>query len=327
VRRRDFIGALAGSALVGPIAVRAQQQPMPVIGYLGIESPDLFASRLDAFRRGLSEAGYDEGRNVAIEYRWANGQSDRLPALAAELVGRRVTMIAVPGSGVAALAAKGATTTIPVVFETGVDPVAVGLVKSLNRPGGNVTGITSLNLEIGPKRLELMHEIVSQARSFAVLINPTTPNAKVTMQDLEKPSRTLGLQLHILNASTEHEIASAFAKLAQLQVSGLIIGADTFFHNRARELAALTLNHSMPAVLAVREFAIAGGLMSYGGSIRESHRQTGIYAGRILKGEKPAELAVQRVTKVEFIINLKTAKALGLSVSLPLLGRADEVIE
>jgi putative ABC transport system substrate-binding protein len=326
VRRRDFIGAIAGSALVWPVSARAQQ-PIPVIGYLGIESPELFASRLDAFRRGLSESGYDEGRNVTIEYRWANGHSDRLPGLAAELVRRRVTMIAAPGSGVAALAAKGATATIPIVFETGVDPVAVGLVKSLNRPGGNITGITSLNVEIGPKRLELMHELVPRAQSFAVLLNPINFNAKITMQDLEKPSRALGLQLHILNASTEHEIASAFAKLAQLQVGGLIIGADTFFHNRARELAALTLNHSMPAVLSVREFAVAGGLMSYGGNIRESHRQTGIYAGRILKGEKPAELPVQRVTKVELIINLKTAKTLGLSVSLPLLGRADEIIE
>ncbi|HEY7232401.1 MAG TPA: ABC transporter substrate-binding protein [Pseudolabrys sp.] len=326
MRRRDFIGAVASSALGWPIAARAQQ-PIPVIGYLGIESPELFASRLEAFRRGLSEAGYDEGRNVAIEYRWANGHSDRLPALAAELVHRRVTMIAAPGSGVAALAAKEATTSIPVVFETGVDPVAVGLVKSLNRPGGNVTGVTSLNLEIGPKRLELMHELVRQARSFAVLVNPANLNAAVTLRDLEKPSRALGLQLQAINASTEHEIASAFAKLAHLQVGGLIIGADTFFHNRARELAALTLNHSMPAVMAVREFAVAGGLMSYGGSIRESHRQTGIYAGRVLKGEKPAELAVQRVTKVEFVINLKTAKTLGLSVSLPLLGRADEVIE
>jgi putative ABC transport system substrate-binding protein len=237
-------------------------------------------------------------------------------------------VIATPGSGAAALAAKAATTTIPVVFEAGVDPVAVGLVRSLNRPEGNITGITSMNIEFNPKRLELLHELVPEAKSFAVLVNPTNPvSANAAMKDLEGPSRALGLQLHVLNASADREIESVFAKLAQLKVGGLIIAADTFFHNRAQRLAALTLKHAVPAVLAVREFAVVGGLVSYGGSIRETHRQAGIYTGRILKGEKPADLPVQQVTKVELYINLKTAKTLGLTVPNTLVGRADEVIE
>jgi len=327
MRRREFI-TFVGGAAVWPVTARAQRPAMPVIGYLGSESPELFASRLSAFREGLSAAGYDEGRNVTIEYRWANGQIDRLAALAADLVRRQVTVIVTPGSGVAALAAKAATTLIPVVFEAGVDPVAVGLVRSLNRPEGNVTGITSMNIEFNPKRLELLHELVPAARSFAVLVNPTNlVSANNARKDLEGPSRALGLQLHVLNASTEREFESVFSKLGPLQVGGLIIAADTFFHNRAQQLAVLTLKHAVPAVLAVREFALAGGLVSYGGSIRETHRQAGIYTGRILKGEKPANLPVQQVTKVDFVINLKTAKALGLTVSLPLLGRADEVIE
>jgi putative ABC transport system substrate-binding protein len=328
MRRREFISLLAGTAAAWPLAARAQQPAMPVIGYLGSESPELFASRLSAFREGLSATGYDEGRNVTIEYRWANGQIDRLGALAADLVHRQVTVIVTPGSGVAALAAKSATTIIPVVFEAGVDPVAVGLVRSLNRPEGNVTGITSMNIEFNPKRLELLHELVPAARSFAVLVNPTNSvSANNARKDLEGPSRALGLQLHVLNASTEREFESVFTQVRQLQVGGLIIAADTFFHNRAQQLAVLTLKHAVPAVLAVREFALAGGLVSYGGSIRETHRQAGIYTGRILKGEKPVDLPVQQVTKVDFVINLKTAKVLGLTVSLPLLGRADEVIE
>jgi len=328
MRRREFLGVFASFAAAWPLTVRAQQPAMPVVGYLGSESPELFASRLSAFRQGLSEMGYDEGRNVTIEYRWANGQIDRLAALAADLVRRQVTVIATPGSGVAALAAKAATTTIPVVFESGVDPVAVRLVGSLNRPEGNVTGITSMNIEFNPKRLELLHELVPKAKSFAVLVNPTNPlSASAAMKALDGPSHALGLQLHILNASTEREFESVFAKLTELQVGGLLIAADTFFHNRAGQLAALTVKHAVPAVLAVREFAMAGGLVSYGGNIRETHRQAGIYTGRVLKGEKPANLPVQQVTKVDFVINLRTAKALGLTVSLPLLGRADEVIE
>ena len=272
MRRREFI-TFVGGAAAWPLTARAQQPAMPVIGYLGSETPDLFASRLSAFREGLSATGYDEGRNVTIEYRWANGQTDQLAALAADLVRRQVTVIATPGSGAAALAAKAATTTIPVVFEAGVDPVAVGLVRSLNRPEGNITGITSMNIEFNPKRLELLHELVPEAKSFAVLVNPTNPvSANAAMKDLEGPSRALGLQLHVLNASADREIESVFAKLAQLKVGGLIIAADTFFHYRARRLAALTLKHAVPAVLAVREFAVAGGLVSYGGSIE---RRTG----------------------------------------------------
>jgi len=328
VRRRDFIRTVAGSAMAWPLASAAQQAAMPVVGYLGSETPERFGIRLSEFRQGLSEAGFDEGRNVAIEYRWADGHIDRLPALAADLVRRQVKVIATPGSGAAALAAKAATTTIPIIFETGLDPVAVGIVRSLSRPEGNITGITSLNAVVTPKGPELLHEMVPNARSFAVLVNPNNPvNTDSNMKSLEAPSRALGLQLHILNAGGERDFETAFAKIIELQVGGLIISADTVFNGRARQLAALTLRHAVPAVHSVREFAVSGGLMSYGGNIKETHRQAGIYTGRILKGEKPADLPVQQVTKVEFVINLKTAKALGLSVPKTLIGRADEVIE
>jgi putative ABC transport system substrate-binding protein len=319
---------VAGSLVPWPLVVHAQQTAMPVIGYLGAENPERFGIRLTAFRQGLSDMGFDEGRNVAIEFRWANGQNNRLPALADELVRRRVTVIAVPGSGVAALAAKGATTTIPIVFEIGVDPVTAGLVKSLSRPEGNLTGITSLNVEVTPKGLELLRELIPQSKSFAVLVNPgNRVNLDVVMKGLEGPSRTFGLQLHILNASTEPEIDTVFAKLAELRVGGLIIAADTFFNSRAQHFAALTLKHRVPAVHTVREFAASGGLISYGGNIRDTHRQAGIYTARILKGEKPADLPVQRATKIEMTINLKTAKALGLTVPNTVIGRADEIIE
>ena len=328
MRRRDFLGVLGGAATLWPIMAHAQRPTMPVVGYLGSESPERFGIRVSAFHQGLSTMGYDEGRSVTIEYRWAGGQTDRLPALAADLVRLQVNVIAAPGSIVAAHAAKAATTTIPVVFETGLEPVAAGLVRSLNRPEGNVTGVTSLNAEVGPKRLELLHELLPSAKKFALLVNPTNQlNTETTIRDLEGPSRAMGLQLHVLKASTEREFENAFANLAPLQVGGLIIASDIFFHSYPQQLAALSLKHAMPAVLAVREFAMAGGLISYGGDIRESHRQAGIYTGRILKGEKPAQLAVQRVTKLQMVINLKTAKALGITVSLPLLGRADEVIE
>jgi len=287
-----------------------------------------FASRLSAFHEGLSSAGYDEGRNVLIEYRWANSKSDRLPALAAELVRNHVNVIVAPGSILAALAAKAATTTIPIVFETGVDPVSAGLVASLNRPGGNITGITSLNVEVGPKRLQLLHELVPGAKSFGVLLNPSNPVlVGVTMNELKDASQALGLQLHILNASNEAEITDAFAKLDQLRVGGLLIASDPFFSTRSQELAALALKHALPAILQAREFARSGGLVSFGGDIGESHKQAGIYTGRVLRGERPADLPVQQITKVFLILNLKTAKALGLQVPLPLLGRADEVIE
>ena len=327
MRRRKFIAGLGG-VVVLPLVAQAQQTAMPIVGYLGSESPERFGIRVGAFQQGLSAMGYDEGRSVIIEYRWAGGQMDRLPELAADLVRRRVDVITAPGSVIAALAAKAATTTIPIVFETGLDPVATKLVRSLNRPEGNVTGITSLNVEVGPKRLELLHELLPSVKKIAVLVNPTNQlNTETTRKDLDGPSRALGLEFHYLNASTEREFETAFASLAQLQVGALIIAGDIFFHSRAQQLAALSLKYAVPAVLAVREFAMAGGLLSYGGDIRESHRQAGAYTGRILKGEKPADLAVQQVTKLQLVVNLRTAKALGIAVSLPLLGRADEVIE
>jgi putative tryptophan/tyrosine transport system substrate-binding protein len=328
VRRRDFISAVAGSAVAWPLASHAQQAAMPVIGYLGAENPERFGVRLAAFRQGLSEVGFDEGRNVAIEFRWAEGQIGRLPALAADLVQRKVTVIATPGSGVAALAAKAATTSIPIVFETGLDPVAAGLVDGLGRPGGNVTGITSLNVAVAPKGLELLHELVPKAKSFAVLVNPANPvNTNTNLKGLEAPARARGLQLHVLNASTEGDIEAAFARLVQLQADGLIVAPDIIFNSRGQQLATLATRHAVPAVHTVRAFAVSGGLLSYGGDIKESHKQAGLYTGRVLKGEKPADLPVQQVTKVELIVNLKTAKALGINVPNTLIGRADEVIE
>jgi ABC-type uncharacterized transport system substrate-binding protein len=328
MRRREFISLFAGTAAAWPLAARAQQPAMPVIGYLGSETPEKFGIRITAFLQGLGAMGYDEGRNVKIEYHWANGQNDRLPELAADFVRRKVTVIVAPGSVVAALAAKAATKTIPIVFETGVDPVGAGLVKSMNRPEGNITGITSLNAHVAPKRLELMQELLPKAKRFAVLVNPANQaNLDMTIKGSEEPARALGLQLHFLNASTEHDIESAFEKLAQLEVGGLIVAADIFFNSRAQQFAALTLKHRVPAVHSVRDFAAAGGLVSYGGNIRDSHRQAGVYTARILKGEKPANLPVQQVTKVELTINLKTAKALGITVPNTLIGRADEVIE
>ena len=328
MRRREFISLLAVTATAWPLAARAQQPATPVIGYLGSETPEKFGIRVTAFLQGLSATGYDDGRNVKIEYHWANGQNDRLPGLAADFVRRQVAVIVTPGSVNAALAAKAATKTIPIVFETGVDPVGAGLVKSMNRPEGNITGTVSLNALVAPKRLELMHELFPKAKRFAVLVNPANQaNLDMTMKGSEGPARALGLQLHFLNASTERDIESAFEKLALLEVGGLIVAADIFFNSRSQQFAALTLKHGVPAVHSVRDFAAAGGLVSYGGNIRDSHRQAGIYTGRVLKGEKPANLPVQQVTKVELTINLKTAKALGITVPNTLIGRADEVIE
>ena len=328
MRRREFIKVIAGSAAAWPLAAPAQQPAIPVVGYLGSETPEKFGIRLSAFQQGLSAMGFDDGRNVKIEYRWADGQIDRFPTLAADLVRQKVSVIATPGSGVAALAAKAATTTIPVVFETGLDPIAAGLVKSLSRPEGNITGITSLNVAVAPKGLELLHELIPQANSLAVLVNPANPvNTDTNLKNLEAPARARGLQLHVLNASTERDFDAAFARLVQLHAGGLIVAPDIIFNSRAQQLAVLTLKHAVPAVHTVREFAVAGGLVSYGGDIKETHRQAGIYTGRILKGEKPADLPVQQVTKVELVINLKTAKALGLNVPNTLIGRADEVIE
>ena len=327
MRRREFL-AFVGGTVAWPLAARAQQAAMPVVGYLGSETREKFGIRVTAFLQGLGAMGFDEGRNVTIEYRWANGQSDRLPAMAADLVRRRVAVIVTPGSAISALSAKAATQTVPIVFETGVDPVGAGLVKSLNRPEGNITGITSLNVHVGPKRLELMHELLPKAKKFAVLVNPANPaNFEMAVKGSEGPSRALGLELHFLNASTDHEIESAFERLRQLEAGGLVVAADIFFNSRAQQFAALSLKHGVPTVHSVRDFAVAGGLVSYGGDIRDSHRQAGIYTGRILKGEKPADLPVQQVTKVELTINLRTAKALGIGVPNTLIGRADEVIE
>ena len=327
MRRREFISLLGGGVTAWPLLVRAQQT-MPVIGFLGSSSLDLYADPVRAFRQGLGETGYVEGRNVAIEFRWANGQNDRLPALAADLVRRQVTVIVAPGSTPAALAAKAATTTIPIVFQVGIDPIAAGLVTSLARPGGNVTGVTNINTELVSKRLELLRELVPKAAIVALLVNPTSPEiTEAVSKELQATTRTLGLQLHILHASNDRDFDTVFTTLAQLRVGALVIAPDAFFISRNEQLGILTSRHGVPAITQFREFAAAGGLMSYGGSFSEPTRQVGIYTGRILKGEKPVNLPVQQPMKVELVINLKTARALGVTVPQSVLNRADEVIE
>jgi putative ABC transport system substrate-binding protein len=328
MKRREFIGLLGGAALAWPLMARAQQEVVPVIGFLSGESAVGHAHSLSAFRRGLSEAGYVEGRNVAIEYRWANDQYDRLPALAADLVHRQVDVIVAVASGVAIRAAKAATTTIPVVFTFGGDPVSSGLVASLNQPGGNLTGVTTLGLELLPKRLELLRELMPRATNMALLYNPATVlPGDFRLAVAHAAARTLGLHLHVLNASSERDFDDAFATLGRLRIDGLLINTDPLFLTRTELLAGLALSHAVPAIFQYREFAAAGGLMSYGGDSADRFRLVGVYTGRILKGEKPANLPVQQSLKVELIVNLKTARAIGIAFPRPLLVRADEVIE
>jgi len=326
MKRREFIELLGGAAAAWPVVGRAQQPAIPVIGLLSSATATEWAPLVAAFLQGLSETGIGEGRNVAIEYRWAEGQYDRLPAMADNLIQRQVAVIAALTTP-AAMAAKAATTTTPIVFTTIGDPVQIGLVASLSRPGGNITGATYLNVEVGPKLLELLHEAIPTATTMAALVNPANPNADSLSRSLLAAARTLGLQLHVLNASTERDIDTAFATLIKLRAGGLVVGADVFIITREEQLAALALRHRLPAIFQTRAFAVAGGLMSYAGSAADAYRQAGVYTGRVLKGERPADLPVQQTTKVELIINLKTAKTLGITVPLPLLGRADEVIE
>ena len=304
------------------------QQGLPVIGYLGAESPERFASRLAAFKRGLAEMNYTEGRNVAIEYRWANGDNARLPELAAELVRQQVSVLVAPGSAPAASAAKNATAKIPIVFAVGNDPVASGLVRNMNHPGGNATGVASLNTELGPKRLQLLRELAPQATSFALLVNPTNPkNAEAMLDDLQVAAHAQRLKLDVVGAATEQDLAIVFENLGRRRIGGLVIANDTFFVNRGKEMGALALRNRIPAIHMTPEFVAAGGLISYAGSFEESHRMAGVYAGRILRGEKPANLAVQEMSQMQLFVNLKTAKALGLTVPQSMLVRADGVIE
>ena len=323
IGRRELIAALGIAAATCPLAARAQ---MPVVGLLGPGSRESDAFRVTALSQG-EQAGYVEGETVAVEYRGGEGQFDRFPALVADLVRRQVSVIAT-GSTPAARAAKAGTTTVPIVFSIASDPVQLGLIASLNRPGGNLTGVTVLGVEVGSKRLELLHELVPRATVMALLVNPTNSSlAGSISRDAQAAARILRLQLHVLRASTEREIDAAFATLLQLRAGGLVVSSDTFFTSRLQQLVALTLRHAVPAIFHAREFAEAGGLMSYAASFTEAWRQVGVYCGRILNGEKPAGLPVQRSTKVELIINLKTAKALGLDIPPTLLARADEVIE
>lgn len=324
MRRRDFI-ALVGSAAAWTVPARALT--IPVIGYLGSETPERYGSRLTAFRSGLAETGYAEGRNVTIEFRWAEGRYSRLPALAKDLASRQVTVIVAAGGAEVALAAKSATATIPVVFEMGGDPIALGVVDSLSRPGGNLTGVSSLSVEVSRKRLEFMREVRPGAKMFAVAINPTSPTSETQLKNLRTAASSLGLELIVLKTSMEEEFGSMFTAVNEMRAGGLVFSSDPYFAYRSQLLAALSVRHAVPAMTQSRDFPLAGGLMSYGGDFSQSHRHTGMYAGRILKGEKPSDLPVQRVTKVELFINLKAANALGITFPPSLLGSADEVIE
>jgi len=325
MRRRELL--LLGGAMTLARALRAQQKAMPVIGYLNTTWPDLHAPLVAAFRQGLSETGYVEGQNLSIEYRWAEGHDDRLPALATDLADHKVDVIATSGGDPSAFAAKRATSMIPIVSVIGGDPVAAGLIASLARPGGNLTGVSFLTRELMPKRLELLSDLVPQARVIALLVNPDSRSTERVIQDLQEAARTKGLQLPIVEASTESEIDTAFASLTQLQAGALVVQANPFFTSRREQLVALAARHAVPAIYEWREFAEAGGLISYGTSQTGVWRQAGIYAGRILKGAKPADLPVEQPTKFELVVNLNTAKALGLTIPPSILARADELIE
>src|SRR3954447_6073009 len=326
MRRRDFI-PLIGSIAAWPLAVLAQQYELPSIGFLGSDTPEVYADRLLAFREGLKKAGYFESRNVAIEYRWARGSNDALPVLAADLVGMRVAVL-VASTTPSIFALKAATTTIPIVFFIAGDPVALGIVASLSHPGGNLTGTTTLTLEVGTKWLQLLQETVPKATAFAVLVNPTSPIlAEAQTKDLQAAAQTLGLQIHVLDANTDREFENVFASAVKLGAGGLVISSDSFFFAHIEQLAALASRYKLPAIFGFREFPKAGGLMSYGADINDQHRTIGAYVGRILKGEKPGDLPVQQSTNVQLVVNLKTAKILGLTIPPSLLLRADEVIE
>jgi putative ABC transport system substrate-binding protein len=327
VRRREFIKALAGSvAATLPMAARAQQSTLPVVGFLNSGSPDAYRHLVVGFQQGLKETGYVEGQNVVIEYRWANGQYDRLTEMLADLVRRPVNVI-VATTTPAALAAEASKTTIPIIFDTAGDPVRLGLVASLNRPGRNITGISQVSSELVPKRLGLLRDLVPTATTIGLLVNPSDPRSKTQIRDMQDAARAVGLQIHVLNASAEGEITSAFARLAELHAGALIVGTGELFNSRPQQLAELAARQRIPAIYQGREFVTAGGLISYGSSRIDAYRQVGVYVGRVLKGERPADLPVARPTKFELVINLKTAKALGLTIPSGVIAIADEVIE
>ena len=328
MRRREFIALVGGAAAGWPLAARAQRTALPVIGFLGSSLPDEYTIRLRAFRQGLKDEGCIEGQNIIVEYRWAEDQNSRLPPLAAELVRRQVKVIVAGGGSPSALAAKAATTTVPIVFATAVDPVAIGLVKSLDRPGGNLTGVTNMNVEMGPKRLELLRELLPKATTIAVLVNPSSRAlAERFMQTLPPAARAFGIQLHVLNASTKKELDAVFAALAQHQAHALLICPDVFFNAQIQQFAALGIRHGVPVVYQYHPFVQAGGLLSYGSDETEYYRLVGIQAGKILKGEKPGDIPIEQPTKFELVINLKTAKQIGLTIPPNVLARADRVIK
>ena len=327
MKRREFITLLGGVAATWPLAARAQQPAMPVIGILHFGSPEANVNVMAAFRQGLGEAGYVDGRNVAIEYRWAYNDVDRLPQLAADLVRRRVALIVTPANMVVAFAAKAATTTIPIVFNTGTDPVKAGLVASLNRPGGNITGVSFMNVQLGAKRLGMLRELLPKAMRFAILVNRSNPDTDSVVADLRSAAASIGCEIEVLDADTYSDIVPAVASLVQRRADAFLINPGQVFYDRRTQLLTLAARYRLPAIYPAREWADAGGLMSYGSSFAEQHRQAGIYAGRVLKGEKPADLPILRATKFELVINLQTAKALDIDIPPTLLARADEVIE